>query len=239
MPCMQHSPMRLLDFGECPYLPERHWHSLALHVLEADEQENYALMEGGFRRLGHLFYTPMCEGCQACISLRIPVQGFRPNKNQRQIARRNGDVDFSVEPSRFTQEKYELYRRYQSMRWNKQQPIDAEEFRAIYLHQPGRGLDFCYRLGGQLVGLDLVDAAGEGISSVYFCWDCEPRRSLGIYSVLRSIEWCRQQGLKYVYLGLYVEGNDSMRYKASFHPHQRRYRGQPWSDMPAGGWAQP
>jgi arginine-tRNA-protein transferase len=57
--------------------------------------------------------------------------------------------------------------------------------------------------------------------------------------VLRSIEWCRQQGLKYVYLGLYVEGNQSMLYKASFHPHQRRYRGQAWSDMPAGGWAQP
>ena len=235
---MQHSPMRLLDFGECPYLPDRRWHSLALHVLDANAEDIQGLLFSGFRRLGHLFYTPMCEGCQACISLRITASAFRPNKNQRQIWKRNQDLTLTVEPSVFSQEKYELYQRYQTRRWDKQQPISAEEFSAIYLEQPGKGLDFVYRLNGELVGVDWMDVTPGGISSVYFVWDCEPRRSLGIYSVMRSLQWCSENGREHLYLGLYVEGNDSMRYKASFHPHQRRYRGGPWMDEPEQGWPQ-
>ena len=228
--------MRLLDFGDCPYLPERRWHSLALHVLEANDEDIQGLLFSGFRRLGHLYYTPMCEGCQACISLRIPAASFVPSKNQRKILRRNQDVTLEVEPSFFSDEKFELYQRYQSSRWNKQQSISREEFSAIYLEQPGRGLDFVYRLDGQLIGVDFVDVSPQGISSVYFVWDCDPRRGLGIFSVMKALEWCLENGREHLYLGLYVEGNDSMRYKASFHPHQRRYRGGPWCSQPASGW---
>ncbi|MBS2034343.1 arginyltransferase [bacterium] len=235
---MQHSPMRLLDFGDCPYLPDRRWHSLALHVLEANPQDMQGLLFSGFRRLGHLFYTPMCEGCQACISLRISARDFRPNKNQRQIWKRNQDVEFSVEPSLFSREKYDLYQRYQRQRWEKQQPISPEEFSAIYLEQPGEGLDFVYRLNGELVGVDWVDVTPGGISSVYFVWDCDARRSLGIYSVMRALQWCRDNNVEHLYLGLYVEGNQSMRYKASFHPHERRYRGGQWLPEPSQGWPQ-
>lgn len=228
--------MRLLDFGDCPYLPDRRWHSLALHVLEGNDEDIQGLLFSGFRRLGHLYYTPMCEGCQACISLRIPAHTFRPNKNQRQILKRNQDVTLEVVPSEFSEEKFALYQRYQATRWDKQQNISAEEFSAIYLEQPGKGLDFVYRLDGKLIGVDFMDVCPLGLSSVYFVWDCEPRRSLGIYSVMKALEWCAENGRQHLYLGLYVEGNDSMRYKASFHPHQRRYRGGPWCDQPAAGW---
>lgn len=232
--------MRLLDFGECPYLPERRWHSLALHVLQAADEDISGLLTSGFRRLGHLFYVPMCESCAACISLRIPVAGFQPNKNQRQIWKRNQDLQVTVEPSQFSEERYELYRTYQTLRWEKQQPISPEEFRAIYLEQPGQGLDMLYREpDGRLVGIDWLDVCSAGASSVYFAWDCDPRRSLGIYSVMKALEWCGQTGREHLYLGLYVEGNDSMRYKASFHPHQRRYRGGQWQDRQPSGWPAP
>lgn len=228
--------MRLLDFGECPYLPNRRWHSLALHVMEADDDDIHGLLFSGFRRLGHLYYTPMCEGCQACISLRIPVESFRPNKNQRQIWKRNQDVELRVTPSQFSQERYELYRRYQLKRWEKETVIDPEEFSRIYLEQPGQGLEFAYYLDGQLIGVDFTDASSLGLSSVYFVWDCDPRRSLGIYSVMRALQWCQENGREHLYLGLFVEGNAPMRYKASFCPHQRRYRGGPWLDCPEEGW---
>jgi len=236
---MQHSPMRLLDFGDCPYLPDRRWQSLALYVLEANDQDIQGLLYSGFRRLGQLFYTPMCDGCQACISLRIPAADFKPNKNQRQIWRRNQDVTLSVESNQFSAEKFNLYQRYQKTRWDKQQVIGEEEFRSIYLEQPGKGLDFVYRLDGKVIGVDFLDVTSSGLSSVYFVWDCEPRRSLGIFSVMKALEWCRQNDREFLYLGLYVEGNDAMRYKASFHPHQRRYRGGPWTDEPAIGWPSP
>lgn len=220
------------DFGPCPYLSaDLRWQSQLIQVVEAEDDEIDWLMDHGFRRLGTAYYTPCCEGCQACISLRIPVERFRPNKNQRQIWRRNQDLRVEVQPVGFSPEKYELYRKYQTSRWKKDSVMGPTEFAETYCHQPGKGLDFCYFQGEQLVGVGWVDWAPSGTSSVYFCWDCDPRRSLGIYSVLYEIEWARQNGLKYVYLGLYVEGCSSMVYKSSFYPHQRRYRGQEWLDI--------
>jgi arginine-tRNA-protein transferase len=205
-------------------------------VDRANDAELAHLMALGFRRLGSQFYIPACRTCAACIALRIPVADFRPNKNQRQIWKRNQDVEVQVGPARFSQEKYDLYRRYQEKRWKKESVLCAVSFRDCYLEQPGEGLEISYHLEGKLVGVGWVDVTFEGLSSVYFVWDCDPRRSLGIYSVLYEIEWCRTAGRKFVYLGLYVEGCPSMRYKASFHPHQRRYRDCEWIDKPAEGW---
>ncbi len=229
----------MLDFGDCPYLPDRRWHSFATHIFEADEQELDLFMQHGFRRLGHLFYSPSCYGCEACISLRIPAARFQANKNQRQIWRRNQDLEVSVAPSQYSDELFELYTHYQKSRWQKQSPIGPQEFCDIYMSSPARGLTFSYRLNGKLIGADLMDACLSGISSVYFVYDCEPRRSLGIFSVMKALEWCRHNQLEFLYLGLYVEGNASMLYKASFHPHQRRYRSGQWMDQPEGGWPLP
>ena len=227
------------DFGDCPYLPDRRWNSLLMAVEEANDVELGHLMALGFRRLGSQFYVPACRTCAACIALRIPVATFKPNKNQRQIWRRNQDVEVKVNPAFFSQETYLLYRRYQEHRWKKETVLSAESFLDCYLEQPGRGLEFSYYLQDRLIGAGWVDLAGRGSSSVYFVWDCDPHRSLGIFSVLYEIEWSRAQHLDYVYLGLYVEGCDSMRYKASFQPHQRRYRDSEWMDKPSHGWAPP
>lgn len=227
------------DFGDCPYLPERHWNSLLMAVDQANDAEIAHLMELGFRRLGSQYYVPACKTCAACISLRIPVDGFRPNKNQRQIWKRNQDIEVTVGPAIFSQEKYELYKLYQEQRWKKESTLTPEAFSECYLEQPGQGLEFTYRLEGKLVGVGWVDATSKGSSSVYFVWDCDPKRSLGIFSVLYEIEWARQTGREAVYLGLYVDGCDSMRYKASFQPHQRRYRNGEWMDQPPEGWPAP
>jgi leucyl-tRNA---protein transferase len=34
------------------------------------------------------------------------------------------------------------------------------------------------------------------------------------------VDWARQQGIPYLYLGFRVAGNSSMRYKARYRPHQ-------------------
>jgi leucyl-tRNA---protein transferase len=187
-------------------------------------------MQLGFRRLGHHYYNPACPTCKACISLRIPVDTFKPNKNQRQIWRRNEDLSVKVEASSFTDEKYQFYLEYQQSRWDKSEDMTAERFIETYYDQPGTGLEFDYSLDGKRVGLGWVDWSPSGCSSVYFAWKCESRRSLGIYSVMYEIEWARQNSIPHLYLGLYVEGCDSMAYKSTFHPHQRLYRGGEWID---------
>jgi arginine-tRNA-protein transferase len=45
-------------------------------------------------------------------------------------------------------------------------------------------------------------------------------RSLGTFSVLWEVEFCRSEGLPYYYLGYYVAGSGKMAYKSRFRPNE-------------------
>ncbi len=66
----------------------------------------------GFRRSGRHLYRPHCEGCSACVSVRIPVADFRYGRSQRRVARRNADLHLVERPALFEEEHYALYDRY-------------------------------------------------------------------------------------------------------------------------------
>ena len=73
----------------------------------------------------------------------------------------------------------------------------------------------------------IVDAGRTSLSAVYCYYDPEfSLLSLGTYSVLRTVELCRQTGRRYLYLGFYISQSPHMAYKARFHPHERLVDGQ-------------
>ena len=41
------------------------------------------LMRNGYRRSGHFVYRPHCGQCHACLSVRVNVEAFTPNRSQR------------------------------------------------------------------------------------------------------------------------------------------------------------
>ncbi len=71
---------------DCPYLPDRQA-TLAYSVpLDFDVRAAFdRRLERGQRRHGKLVYEPKCEGCQECISLRLPVESFEPSRSQRRV----------------------------------------------------------------------------------------------------------------------------------------------------------
>lgn len=77
----------------CPYLPGRLERKLFTHLTR---DKPYALVDsllkGGFRRSQNIAYMPYCEGCQACVSVRVVVDGFRPSRSMRRIMDRNRDL---------------------------------------------------------------------------------------------------------------------------------------------------
>jgi arginine-tRNA-protein transferase len=78
-----------------------------------------------------------------------------------------------------------------------------------------------YHRNGRLIGVGLVDVLPDGLSSVYFYHAPDWRPSgPGTFSVLREIEWARELGLPYLYLGYFIERCPSMAYKNRFNPHE-------------------
>jgi arginine-tRNA-protein transferase len=58
----------------CPYLPGRLERKLFTHLTHDKPLaliDN--LLKGGFRRSQNIAYMPYCEGCHACVSVRIVV----------------------------------------------------------------------------------------------------------------------------------------------------------------------
>src|SRR6185503_1612694 len=56
----------------CPYLPGRLERKLFTHLTH-DKPPALVdnLLKGGFRRSQNIAYMPYCEGCQACVSVRV------------------------------------------------------------------------------------------------------------------------------------------------------------------------
>ena len=98
----------------CPYLPGRLERKLFTHLTH-DKPPALVdnLLKGGFRRSQNIAYMPYCEGCQACVSVRVLVERVRARRarcaacieaNQDLVARR-----LQATP---TSEQYSLFRAY-------------------------------------------------------------------------------------------------------------------------------
>lgn len=227
----------------CSYLPDREATTLFLDPQEQPGQGVYdALSLLGFRRSGRHLYRPHCEGCRACISVRIPVQDFAASRTQRKLMSRNADLEIRMRPAAFHEEHYALYARYIRTRHadGDMFPPSHEQYRTFLTldHPYARLIEF--RLNGQLLAVAATDLLSHGVSAIYTFFDPGlefERRSLGTYSILHQIELARRLELPHVYLGYWIRQCRKMRYKQDFQPLEyldgRYWRRQiPSADMP-------
>jgi leucyl-tRNA---protein transferase len=182
----------------------------------------HGFMDTGFRRSGRLVYQPVCDGCHACVPIRVPVGRFRPSKSQRRSCRRNEDLAVTVREPEATDEKFGLYRRY-ATQWHGKSEADEtrEAFEQFLYDSPVDTIEFTYRdaAAGRLVAVGLCDVSPASLSSVYFYFDpAEAKRGLGTFGAVYEIETARRLGIPYYYLGYWITGCGAMEYKASYRP---------------------
>ena len=68
----------------CGYWGDREARDLVLDPRDPRLPQLYPqALDWGFRRSGDIVYRPSCVGCQACVAVRVPVAGFRPDRSQR------------------------------------------------------------------------------------------------------------------------------------------------------------
>jgi arginyl-tRNA--protein-N-Asp/Glu arginylyltransferase len=97
----------------CPYLPGKLERKLFTHLTHDKPLaliDN--LLKGGFRRSQNIAYMPYCEGCHACVSVRIVVDDFKPTRSMRRTMDRNRDLVARRVSAIPTSEQFSLFRTY-------------------------------------------------------------------------------------------------------------------------------
>ena len=209
--------------GPCPYLPERVERKVFARLTGPLAQPlSEALTHSGFRRSQSIAYRPACEGCNACVSVRIVADEFEMSRSQKRIARRNRDLSRASVAAEATREQFALLRTYLDSRHSGGGMSDMGlfDYVAMVEETPVNTHIVEYRRpDGTLIACALTDVLRDGLSMVYsFFHPGEDMRSLGTYMILDHVRTAQAAGQPYVYLGYWVEGSDKMDYKSRFKP---------------------
>lgn len=212
----------------CPYLPGRIERKVFTELRGPDATEmNEALTRIGFRRSQNVVYRPSCDGCTACVSVRVVARDFRLSASQKRLIKRNADIEVRVCQPWTTQEQFDLLRRYLSERHpvGGMSNMDGFDYADMVEQTPVDTLLLEYRepaidgVAGKLVAAALTDRHSDGLSMVYSFYDPGSTRSgLGNFVILDHIARARRADLPYVYLGYWIEGCGQMSYKTRFKP---------------------
>jgi leucyl-tRNA---protein transferase len=220
----------------CPYLPSRSERKLFTHLTH-DKPDALIdnLLKGGFRRSQNIAYMPYCEGCQACVSVRVVIDEFVIGRSMRRVLDKTRHLEARRVPPEPTSEQFALFRRYIDARHSDGGMADMtvldyammvedsviNTFVTEYREKPENPLDSDPD-SWPLKAVALCDLLSDGISMVYSFYDPNIEQlSLGTYMILEHVEYARTLGLPYLYLGYWINGSRKMNYKMRFQPQEQ------------------
>jgi len=192
-------------------------------VAQLAPAEYEALMNRGWRKFGPMLFRPVCQACDECRPIRIPIDGFVPDRSQRRTWARNADLSVRCEAPTLDDARLDLYRRYQSSQSDLKNWPEAERtargYKLQFLQNPLPAVEISVWEGNVLRAVGLADVTPNVVSGVYHFHDPDCReRGLGTLVMLHTLALARRLGKTWAYFGFYVAGCPSMAYKARFRP---------------------
>lgn len=152
------------------------------------------------------------------IPLRVRLSDLKLSHSQKRVLKKNGDFQITIEPVNITDEVVDLFFRHRE-RFTEYPPENIY----VYLsddpaNRPVEGKQFNVRDGsGKLLAVGITNVGEECLSAVYSCFEpAEKSRSLGIFLMLKEIEYAQFLGMSYYYHGYAYD-------KPSYYDYKKRF----------------
>ena len=202
----------------CAYLPSKIARNAVIDPDFTMDMSVYDyLIKSGFRRSGSQVYRPYCQECKSCITTRIEVDQFKPDRSQRRNLKMNQDLRVVLNENGFKSEYVGLYADYLRSR---HQDTDAEGVKDFLTAHWCDTLFVEFYDSDELIGVAAIDRLASGLSAVYTFFDPEKggKRGIGVFALTWQIEHAKSLGLEFVYPGYWIEDCAKMNYKTRYQP---------------------
>jgi arginyl-tRNA--protein-N-Asp/Glu arginylyltransferase len=192
-----------------------------------------ALLEDGWRHFGTHFFRYSLNlyknEIRRVIPLRMRLSEFQLSKSQRRVLRRNNDLRVENRPIAITDEADELFHRHKQ-RFDHSVPSSLYAFLSARPDVvPCEACEIAVYDGERLVAVSYFDIGENTLSGIYAMFEPdESARRLGIFTMLKEIEFARETGREFYYQGYAYEGE-------SFYDYKKRFCGTEAFDW-TGNW---
>jgi len=191
------------------------------------------LLEDGWRHFGTHFYRYSLgfhgPDIRRVIPLRIRLADFSLSKSQRRILNKNQDLETVIRPILITPRSESLFDRHKT-RFDHSVPDSIYDFLS---HEPATvpcsAMEISIFENDKLLAASYFDVGKNSLSGIYAMFEPEEgSRGLGIFTMLKEIEYALESGKGFYYQGYCYEGE-------SFYDYKKRFRGTECFDW-SGNW---
>lgn len=151
------------------------------------------------------------------IPLRIRLSDFSFSKSQRRIVRMNEDLQVAIRPIEIDDAAEALFHRHKQ-RFDHGIPDSIYNFLSSDpARVPCEAKEIRISENGRLLAVSYFDIGEQATSGLYAMFEpSEAKRGLGIFTMLREIEYSIESGKEFYYQGYCYEGESFYDYKKRF-----------------------
>ena len=192
------------------------------------------LLANGWRHFGTYFFRYnlgfLDFDIRRVIPLRTRLSEFSFSKSQRRVLRKNDDLQVVIRPIDIDDGVEALFHRHK-LRFDHNIPESIYDFvPRDAKYAPCETKEVCAYKNGELLAASYFDLGTRSASGIYAIFEpTEASRSLGIFTMLKEIEFAVEEGKEFYYQGYSYEGE-------SFYDYKKRFRGTEMFDW-NGNWS--
>ena len=196
-------------------------------------QQLDTVLAHGWRHFGTYFFRYnlgfLDFDIRRVIPLRTRLSDFSLSKSQRRVLRKNEDLEVIIRPIEIDDAAEKLFHRHK-VRFDHNIPESIFDFLPHdAASAPCETKEVCVYKDEELIAASYFDLGARTASGIYAIFEpTEAALSLGIFTMLKEIEYANHAGKEFYYQGYSYEGE-------SFYDYKKRFRGTEMFDW-NGNW---